>query len=340
MKAGLMQKIILNQPTAVTRLRWPGAAQKRPVLRHSGPMMPGVEGLLKRTVVRDGMAVTACDFTTTTALEGSMHGHPSLSVAVFLKAGGVTGVADGPVMPYRDGYLYVFLSNRRAWGRFQVPAGQRMAMAELRIDWDVLCGMFDPAVFTSTMADELDMYAEDLDGVWMGCAPAPREMILATERLLTGTVAQEAAGGRADALFVEGKALELLALALDRLTAAQARPPRPPEPHRLDRRRVQAAHDLMMGDIAHGWTIAELARAAGLNEKKLKHGFRALYNASVHQYLQDVRMRRAGDLLRRPAASVTEVSLTVGYANPSHFAKLFRRYYGVAPSAYTAASPR
>lgn len=337
MKAGLMQKIVLDRPMGGQRLRWPSAPLARPVLRHSGPMMPGVEGTLKRNQVRDGMAVTVCDFTTETTLDGSMHGHPSLSVAVFLKAGGVTGVADGPVMPYRDGYLYVFLSKRQASGHFHIPAGQRLAMAELRIDWETLCGMVDPAVFTCGMAGELDMYANDLDGVWMGCAPAPREMILTTERLLTGAVAQEAADGRVDALFVEGKALELLALALDRLTAAQARAPRPPEPRRLDRRRVQTARDLMMADIAHGWTIAELSRVAGLNEKKLKNGFRALFDASVHQYLQDQRMRRAGDLLRQPDASVTDVSLAVGYANPSHFAKLFRRYYGVAPSAYPGA---
>lgn len=329
MKAGLMQKVVVEDSSTGKTRRWTTATQPRPVLRHSGPMMPGVEGHMKRTLVRDGMAVTTCDFTTTATFEGSVHGHASLSIAVFLKADGMTGVApDGPVMPYRDGYLYVFVSSRRSWGRFYVPAGQRITMAELRIDRDVLCDMLDPQVFTSTMAGALDMYAEDLDGVWMGCAPAPREMILATERLLQGTVAE-----RADSLFVEGKALELLALALDRLTATATRPP---EPSQLDRRRVKAAHDLMVEDIAHGWTIAELARAAGVNEKKLKHGFRTLYDASVHQYLQDARMKRAGDLLGQRAASVTEVSLMVGYANPSHFAKLFRRYYGVAPSAYPA----
>lgn len=332
MKAGLMQKIVVDRGPAGARRRWTTAAQPRPVVRHSGPLMPGVEGHMKRTLVRDGMAVTTCDFTATSTVESSVHGHASLSIAVFLKAGGVTGVApDGSVMPYRDGHLYVFLSNRSTWGRSHLPPGQRMTMAELRIDWDVLCDMLDPCAFTSTMAGALDLYAEDLDGVWMGCAPAPREMILATERLLQGAMAE-----RADALFVEGKALELLALALDRLTAAQGRPPRPPEPSLLDRRRVKAARDLMVEDIAHGWAIAELARVAGVNEKKLKHGFRTLYDASVHQYLQDMRMKRAGDLLGRQAASVTEVSLMVGYANPSHFAKLFRRYYGVAPSAYTA----
>ncbi len=41
-------------------------------------------------------------------------------------------------------------------------------------------------------------------------------------------------------------------------------------------------------------------------------------------------MEEGGTMLRK-GWSVTETSLAVGYANPSHFAKLFRRHYGIAP---------
>jgi AraC family transcriptional regulator len=45
-------------------------------------------------------------------------------------------------------------------------------------------------------------------------------------------------------------------------------------------------------------------------------------------------MDEAKRLLRETKKSVVDVALDVGYANPSHFAQLFRRETGLAPSDY------
>jgi AraC family transcriptional regulator len=45
-------------------------------------------------------------------------------------------------------------------------------------------------------------------------------------------------------------------------------------------------------------------------------------------------MHEARRLLRETNNSVVDVALDVGYANPSHFAKLFRRETDLAPSEY------
>lgn len=47
-----------------------------------------------------------------------------------------------------------------------------------------------------------------------------------------------------------------------------------------------------------------------------------------------LRMDAARRLLRETRKSVVEVALDVGYANPSHFAQLFRRETGLSPSDY------
>ena len=49
-------------------------------------------------------------------------------------------------------------------------------------------------------------------------------------------------------------------------------------------------------------------------------------------------MDEARTLLRNGTTSVTEASLSVGYANPGHFARLFRRTFGIQPSAFRSAS--
>jgi AraC-like DNA-binding protein len=79
--------------------------------------------------------------------------------------------------------------------------------------------------------------------------------------------------------------------------------------------------------------LPELARSVGLNEFKLKVGFRVLFGASVFGYLRTQRMDRARRLLAHRELSVTEVAAHVGYQNPSKFAAAFRKHFGFPPSA-------
>ena len=55
---------------------------------------------------------------------------------------------------------------------------------------------------------------------------------------------------------------------------------------------------------------------------------------SPSRYQINLRMDAAKRLLRETKRSVVEIALDVGYANPSHFAQLFRRETGLAPSDY------
>jgi AraC-like DNA-binding protein len=63
-------------------------------------------------------------------------------------------------------------------------------------------------------------------------------------------------------------------------------------------------------------------------------GFRILVGRTVHAYLEDTRLGAAALLLAGGVTSVTEAALAAGYANPSHFAKLFRRRHGVPPARW------
>jgi AraC-like DNA-binding protein len=59
-----------------------------------------------------------------------------------------------------------------------------------------------------------------------------------------------------------------------------------------------------------------------------------LLGISGHQFIQDIRMKRAGQLLASGQFAVNEIALRVGFADAKYFSKAFRRYYGVLPSAY------
>jgi len=59
-----------------------------------------------------------------------------------------------------------------------------------------------------------------------------------------------------------------------------------------------------------------------------------------HAYLTGVRLEQAARLLATTDLSMLEISLRVGYASPSHFAKAFKTWTGLTPREYRQASRR
>lgn len=60
----------------------------------------------------------------------------------------------------------------------------------------------------------------------------------------------------------------------------------------------------------------------------------AITGSTPHELVRIIRMKRAAALLRHGRQNVTQVMYNVGMRNPSHFAKSFRKYFGVNPGSY------
>jgi AraC-like DNA-binding protein len=131
-------------------------------------------------------------------------------------------------------------------------------------------------------------------------------------------------------LWHDAKSLELIALMTDELIESARE--EQPLLSAQDIDRLERARARLVANLETPPTLAELARTAGVNESKLKIGFRALFGTSVFAYLRRVRMEEAQRLLRERRLNVTEVAQLVGYANPSKFAAAFRRQFGTSPS--------
>lgn len=131
-------------------------------------------------------------------------------------------------------------------------------------------------------------------------------------------------------LYFESKALELVVLATEAATS-QALGSATLTPAEVER--LEHAKSLLHEGLASPPSLRSLARACGLNERKLKEGFKARFGTTVFGYVRAQRMSQAYEMLTSARRSVTEVAQMVGYANPSKFAAAFRREFGVAPSA-------
>ncbi len=97
---------------------------------------------------------------------------------------------------------------------------------------------------------------------------------------------------------------------------------------------VDMAVDILREEWATPPTISSLAKRVGTNECYLKKGFRDQIGMSIGQYIRELRMSRALELLETGRHTVMEVAIAVGYTNPSHFSAAFRKFYGKAPSRY------
>jgi len=97
-----------------------------------------------------------------------------------------------------------------------------------------------------------------------------------------------------------------------------------------EKRQLVVAKDCLLADLSCAPTIAELAKTVGVNQCKLKKGFKELFGTSVYACFQEERMKRAMELLKHH--NVTETAVALGYSNISHFSTAFRKQYGVLPN--------
>ncbi|WP_282039320.1 GlxA family transcriptional regulator [Halomonas alimentaria] len=82
--------------------------------------------------------------------------------------------------------------------------------------------------------------------------------------------------------------------------------------------------------------IAEMAAIAGLGERTLMRRFRQATGFGPSEYLQQLRLQRARELLENRRDTVEQVALAVGYEDTSAFRKMFLKHTGLTPGQHRA----
>ena len=78
-------------------------------------------------------------------------------------------------------------------------------------------------------------------------------------------------------------------------------------------------------------SLESLSKEFGLNEFKLKSGFKTLFDTSPIRYLQHKRLAYAHILLRDTDKSIKEISHQIGYSHAANFTTAFVRVFGKSP---------
>ncbi|MES9543778.1 MULTISPECIES: AraC family transcriptional regulator [unclassified Actinomadura] len=99
---------------------------------------------------------------------------------------------------------------------------------------------------------------------------------------------------------------------------------------------VGPALRLLHDDLAHPWTVADLAAGVGASRAALAQRFAKLVGEPPMAYLTGVRLAQAADLLRETDATLEAVARRVGYGTAFALSTAFKREHGVSPQEYRA----
>ncbi|RPD40883.1 helix-turn-helix transcriptional regulator [Chitinophaga barathri] len=130
-------------------------------------------------------------------------------------------------------------------------------------------------------------------------------------------------------LFLESRITDLFLLQMEQAQLFHGI--RPPRIKPADREKLYAAREFVKQHVHEPFSLLEVARHCGLNDFKLKKGFRELFGNTVFGYLNDLKMNHALELLRDTSRSVFEVADSLGYSEAANFSKAFKKHFGQLP---------
>lgn len=128
-------------------------------------------------------------------------------------------------------------------------------------------------------------------------------------------------------IYLESKAYEIIALLFEHAENRKD----DCELSLADQEKIHLASSIIRDNLEKPLTIIELAHQVGINQTKLKTGFRQLYGNTVFGYLQDIRMHQAKRYLLDTQLSIQEIGMLLGYQNTSNFSIAFKKTHGYSP---------
>ncbi len=133
--------------------------------------------------------------------------------------------------------------------------------------------------------------------------------------------------------FLQAKTVELLCLAMRNLVQFESQT----ELSKLSNKEkciLKNAGELLNEQWNSPPSQDELSRTLGVSKTKLKQGFKAFYGCSMKEFVANVRLNKAQQLISKGDLNVTQVALEVGYVHSSNFTTAFKNKFGISPKTF------
>ncbi|WP_435138712.1 helix-turn-helix domain-containing protein [Formosa sp. A9] len=82
------------------------------------------------------------------------------------------------------------------------------------------------------------------------------------------------------------------------------------------------------------YTLKYLSTKSALSPSKLQEGFKLMHDRTVTDYIRNVRVEKAEELIKTTDLNISEIVYTVGLTSRSYFSKIFKEKYNCSPKQY------
>ena len=79
------------------------------------------------------------------------------------------------------------------------------------------------------------------------------------------------------------------------------------------------------------FSVDDLASAMGMSHTKLYRKLKCLSHQTISQFIREIRLQKAHEILLNEDVTASEVSYRTGFGSPAYFSKCFHEYYGYSP---------
>jgi AraC-like DNA-binding protein len=166
----------------------------------------------------------------------------------------------------------------------------------------------------------------------MSAAVSPAEPLNHRQRELVSSLRQPPVLAAAQPVWFTAKAAELLGEFFFL--------PEPAEElfchrhQRISRDRITQAVEILKRDLLNPPTLQQIAKQVGCSPFYLSRMFSKERGQTIPQFVRQLRLESAAELLRSGTHNVTEAAFAVGYSSLSHFSQAFHQQFGCCPGLY------
>jgi AraC family transcriptional regulator len=94
------------------------------------------------------------------------------------------------------------------------------------------------------------------------------------------------------------------------------------------------AKEYMRSNLAQSLSLEQIAQECGLSRAHFARNFKNTTGVPVHEWLQRLRIEQAKLLLVKRDQTLAQIALSCGFADQSHFTRVFRNVVGMAPGMW------
>ena len=114
--------------------------------------------------------------------------------------------------------------------------------------------------------------------------------------------------------------------------------PKLTQPQQLDNQFIRKAQEVVEQNLGNSrFTADDFSELMQMSRSNLHRKLKALTDQTTSEFVRNIRLNRASQLLKQNDSTVSEVAYLVGFESLPYFSKTFQEYHGVSPSAMNRA---